>query len=139
MKGSFFPNNTTTSVLYKIKSLDSRVADSRQEIITAVYTHCGKELARATPPELPLPPWGDPANQDPFENTSRDDPTTNLADMMSRETFDKAVHFLGTEKSPRPGSIPNETVKFLPKAANSAFYSLLSLHAHKALTPGLLS
>jgi hypothetical protein len=58
-----------------------------------------------------------------------------LADMITRDTFDKMINSLGTCKAPCPEGIPNKIIKFLPLATRFALVSLLSLLAHKAYTP----
>jgi hypothetical protein len=55
--------------------------------------------------------------------------------MLTRDTFDKTIDSLGTDKAPGPDGIPNEIVKFLPPATHSALFSLLSLFAYKSYTP----
>jgi hypothetical protein len=55
--------------------------------------------------------------------------------MITRDTFDKTIHSLGTGKAPGPDGIPNEIIKFLPPATRSALFSLLSLLAHTSYTP----
>jgi hypothetical protein len=93
------------------------------------------ELTRATPPELSIPPWEHPANPDRFVIEPRGDSTLTLTDMITRDTFNKTIHSLGTGKAPALDGIPNEIIKFLPLATRSALFSLLSLLAHKAYTP----
>jgi hypothetical protein len=55
--------------------------------------------------------------------------------MITRDTFYKTINSLGMGKAPGPDGIPNEIIKFLPPATRSAFFSLLSLLAHKSYTP----
>jgi hypothetical protein len=55
--------------------------------------------------------------------------------MITRDTFDKNFHSLGTGKAPGPDGIPNEIMIFLPPTAHSALYSLLYLLAHNSYKP----
>jgi hypothetical protein len=135
IKGGLFPNYTTTSSLYKITRPVSKVVDSPHEVTAAVHTHFDKELILATPPELPLPPWENPANPNIVEITPRGDPTANLAEMITRDTFDKIVHSLGTGRAPGQDGIPNEIIKILSQTTHSALYCLLSLFTHKSYNP----
>jgi hypothetical protein len=72
---------------------------------------------------------------DPFVIDPRGNSSLTLADMITRDKFDKTVNSLGNGKTPGPYGIPNEIIKFLPQATLSALFSLLSLLAHKAYTP----
>ena len=91
----------------------------------------------AAPPHAnyPPPPWELPDNPDTFTIEPRGDPSLTLADMITRDTFDKTLNSLGTGKAPGPDGIPNEIITFLPPATRSALFSLLSLLAHKSYTP----
>jgi hypothetical protein len=108
---------------------------SPTDVLAAVHSHFDAELSRATPPVLPISSWELPDNPDNFTIKPRGDPSFTLADMITRDTFDKTIHSLGTGKAPRPDGIPNEIIKFLPPATRSVLFSLLSLLAHKSYTP----
>jgi hypothetical protein len=84
---------------------------------------------------LPIPPWELPDNLDNYTIGPPGDPSLTLADVISRDTFDKTLNSLGTCNAPGPDGIPNEIIKFLPPATRSALFSLLSLLAHTSYTP----
>jgi hypothetical protein len=134
-KCGLLPLRSATSNLHKITRPDTIMAASPHEVIAIVHSRFDKELTRATPPELPIPLWEHPDNPEPFVIESRGDPSLTLAGIITRDTFDKTVNSLGTCKAPGPYGIPNEIIKFLPKATRSALFSPLSLLAHKAYTP----
>jgi hypothetical protein len=52
------------------------------------HSHFDKELTRATPAGLPISPWENPDNPDPFVIEPRGDRFLTLADMITRDTFD---------------------------------------------------
>jgi hypothetical protein len=79
-----------------------------------------------------MPPWEYPDNPDQFVIEPRGDSTLALADMMTRDTFDKTIDLLGTGKASGLDGIPNEIIKFLPLATRSALFSLLSLNGATA-------
>jgi hypothetical protein len=84
---------------------------------------------------LPIPPWELPDNPDNYTIGPRGDPSFILADLITRDTFDKTLNSLDTGKAPCPDGIPNEIIKFLPPATRSALFPLLSLLAHTSYTP----
>jgi hypothetical protein len=84
---------------------------------------------------MPIPPWELPDNPENFTIEPRGEPSLTLADMITRDTFDKTINSLGISEAPGPDCIPNEIIKFLPSATRSALFSLLSLLAHTSYTP----
>jgi hypothetical protein len=114
IKSGLLPPNNATSTLQRITKPDKTVATSPSAVLEAVHSHFATELSRATPHELPIPPWELPNNPDNFTIEPRGDPSLTLADMITRDTFDKTLNSRGTGKAPGPDSIPNEIIKFLP-------------------------
>ena len=135
IKSGLLPPAGSASTLHRITKPDKTTASSPSAVIDAVHSHFATELSRATPPELPVPPWEHPDNPDNYTIEPRGDPSLTLADMITRDTFDKTLNSLGTGKAPGPDGIPNEIIKFLPPATRSALFSLLSLLARKSYTP----
>jgi hypothetical protein len=45
--------------------------------------------------------------------------------MIARDTFDKTIHSLGTGNGRGPDGIPNDIIKFLPKATHFTLYEVL--------------
>jgi hypothetical protein len=136
IKTGLLLRSRTTSTLHRITRPDKTIATSPIVVLAVVHSHFDIELTRATPPDLPIPPWEHPDNPDRFVIEPRGDSTLTLADMITRDTFDKTINSIGTgNKAPGPDGIPNESIKVLPPATHSALFSLLSLLAHKAYTP----
>jgi hypothetical protein len=135
IKSGLLPATNATSTLHRISKPDKTTATSPSAVLEAVHSHFTTELNRATPPDLPVPPWEHPDNPDNYTIESRGDPSLTLADMITRDTFDKTINSLGIGKAPGPDGIPNEILKFLPPETRSALFSLLSLLAHKSYTP----
>jgi hypothetical protein len=76
--------------MHKITRPDATTVASLHEVIAAVHSHSDKELTRATPPELlSIPQWEHPDNPDPYIIDPRGDPSLILADMITRDTYDK--------------------------------------------------
>jgi hypothetical protein len=134
-KSGLLPRCSATSTFHKVTRPDTTTVDSPHEVIAAVHSHFDEELSRATPPELPIPPWENPQNPEPFVLAPRGDPFITLTDMMARDTFDQTVSSLGAGRAFGPYGIPTEMTKFLPNTDRSALFSLVSLFAHKAYTP----
>ena len=135
IKSALPPPNSAASTLHRITKPDKTTATSPSAVIEAVHSHFATELGRATPHELPTPPWELPDNPDNVTIDPRGDPSLTLAAMITRDTFDKTLNSLGTGRAPGSDGIPNEIIKFLPPATRSALFSLLSLLAHKSYTP----
>jgi hypothetical protein len=135
IKSGLLPHGCTSSTLDKITRPDKAIVTSPTAVLAAVHSHFDTELTRATPTELPIPPWEHPDNPDHFFIETRGDSTLTLADMITRDTFDNTITSLGTGKAPCPNAIPNEIINFLPMSTRSALFSLFSPLAHKAYTP----
>jgi hypothetical protein len=135
IKCGLLPATNATSTLHRITKPDKTTATSPTAVLEAVHTYFTTELNRATPPDLPAPPWEHPDNPDNFTIESRGDPSLTFSDMITRDTFDKTLNSLGTGKAPGPDGIPNEILKFLPPETRSALFSLLSLLARNSYTP----
>jgi hypothetical protein len=90
------------------------IATSPTAVLAAVHSHFDTELTRATPPELPIPPWELPANPDRFVIEPRGDSTLTLADMITRDTFDKTINSLGTGKAPAETVSPTKSSNSYP-------------------------
>jgi hypothetical protein len=125
IKSGLLPHVGATSTLHKITRPDGTIVATPNDVIAAVHSHFDKELTRANPPELPIPPWEHPDNPDQFVIEPRGDSSLTLADIITRDTFDKTVNSLGTGKAPGLDGITNEIIKFLPYATRSALFSLL--------------
>jgi hypothetical protein len=78
-----------TSTLHRITKPDIINATSPSDVLEVVHSHFAAELRRATPPELSIIPWELPDNPDNFTIEPRGDPSLTLADMITRDTFDK--------------------------------------------------
>jgi hypothetical protein len=135
IKSGLLPQTNATSTLHRITNLDKTTATSPSAVLETVHSHFATELTRATPPELPVPPWEHPNNPDNYTIERRGEPSLTLADMITRDTFDKTLNSLGTGKAPGLDGIPNEILKFLPPATRSGLFSFLSLLARKSYTP----
>jgi hypothetical protein len=137
IKSGLLPPNSAPSTFRRITKHDKTTATSPSPfpVLEAVHSHFATELSRATPHELPIPPWELLDNPDNFTIEPRRDPSLTLADMITQDTFDKTLNSLGTGKAPGRYGIPNEIIKFLPPATRSALFSLLSLLAHTSYTP----
>jgi hypothetical protein len=135
IKSGLLAHSHATSTLHKVTRPDKTTVTSPTEVLAVVHSHLDAEVTRATPPQLLVPPWEHPDNPDQFLIESREGSFLTLADMITRDTFDKTINSLGTRKPPGLDGIPNEVIKFLPLATRSALFFLLSLLAHKAYTP----
>jgi hypothetical protein len=104
IKSGLLHHSNATSTLHKITKPDKTKVTSLSDVLKAVHSHFDAELSRATPPVLPTPPWQLPDNHDNFTIEPRGNPS--LADMTTRDAFDKTIHSLGTGQSPRPRRYP---------------------------------
>ena len=91
IKSGLLPPTSATSTLHRITKPDKTTVTSPSAVIEAVHSHFATELGRATPHELPIPPWELPDNPDNFTIEPRGDPSLTLADMITRDTFDKPL------------------------------------------------
>jgi hypothetical protein len=71
INSGLFISTTTASSTSRIKRPDSTIVDFPEDVIAAVHSHFDKKLAHAISPELPLPPWENPANPDPSKAPPR--------------------------------------------------------------------
>jgi hypothetical protein len=108
IKCGMLPPNSSSSSLHRITKSYKTTATTPSAVLKAVHSHFATELSRATPHDLPSAPWELSDNPDNFTIEPRGDPSLTLADMMTRDTFDKTLNSLGTCKAPGPDGIPNE-------------------------------
>jgi hypothetical protein len=110
IKSGLLPNSRATSTLHKIARPDERTVTSPNAAIATIHSHFDNELTRATPPELPTPPWEHPDNPNQFVIEPGGDSSIALADTITRDTFDKTINSLGTGKAPRSDGILDEII-----------------------------
>jgi hypothetical protein len=109
IKSGFLPHSRTTSTLHKITRPDKTTSTLPHRSPSGSPLHLDTELTRATPPELPLPPWEQPDNPNQFFIEPRGDSTLTLADIITRYAFDKTINSLGTGKAPGQTVSPTES------------------------------
>jgi hypothetical protein len=66
IKSGLLSPNGATSTLHRITKPDKTTATSPSAVLEAVHSQFATELSRATPHELPIPPWELPDNPDNF-------------------------------------------------------------------------
>jgi hypothetical protein len=100
IRSGLLPHSSATSTLHRITKPDKTKATSPTDVLEALYSHFDAELSRATATVLLVPPWELPDNPGNFTIEPRGDPSLTLADMITRDTFDKTINSLGTGKAP---------------------------------------
>ena len=101
------------------------------QIINILQTHFEKEQSRNTPDHIPLPPWQNPLNPDPYTNPKANTATTQHTPnyYLTKNHYTAACHKASAGKAPGLDAIPNEILKHLPESAHDILYHLFRLMA----------
>jgi hypothetical protein len=78
IKSGLLPPSSATSTLHRIIKPDKTTTTSPSAVLEAVHSHFAAELSRATPPELPVPPWELPDNPDNLPSNPAEAPLSPL-------------------------------------------------------------
>jgi len=117
--------------------ITNEITSNPQTIIDTIQTHYEHEHARTTPDTISAPPWRNPNNPDPYD-TKRKDPDKTQDSLNYHLTpghYTMAYQRASTGKAPRPDTIPNEIIKFLPETAHDTIYTLYQMMAMHSYTP----
>jgi hypothetical protein len=118
-------------------SVTHEITTNPYTIISTIQSYHVKEHSRTKPDNIPITPWQNPENPDAYTNNHTKPPQQQvpLNEILTRAHYTMACQRASTGKAPRPDTIPNEVIKFLPENAHDVIYSLFTIMAKHSYIP----